>query len=113
MAAPRTFEEFWPYYVGEHRRPATRLLHFVGTHLALLCVGLGVFVSPWFLAAAPVLGYGLAWIGHLFIERNRPATFTYPLWSLRGDARMLRLTWMGRMGAEVARLAGRGSTPSA
>ena len=104
MARPRTFEEFWPYYVGEHRRPVTRTLHFVGTHLALLCVVLSAVVSPWMLAAAPVLGYGLAWIGHFFFEKNRPATFTYPLWSLRGDLRMLRLTWAGRMDDEVARL---------
>src|SRR5688572_1402214 len=105
MARPRTFEEFWPYYVGEHRRPATRALHFVGTHLGLLCVPLAFVTTPWMLAGLPVLGYGLAWIGHFFVERNRPATFTYPLWSLRGDLRMLRLTWAGKMGDEVARLA--------
>jgi len=51
-----------------------------------------------------VLGYGFAWIGHFFFEKNQPATFTYPLWSLRGDFRMLRLTWAGKMGGEVARL---------
>lgn len=106
MARPRTFEEFWPYYVGEHRRPVTRALHFVGTHLGLLSVALAFVISPWMLAAAPLLGYGLAWIGHFFFEKNRPATFTYPLWSLRGDLRMLRLTWAGKMGDEVARLAG-------
>lgn len=105
MPRPRTFEEFWPYYVGEHRLASTRALHFAGTHLALAACAFGVVVSPWGFVAAPLLGYGPAWVGHFFFEGNRPATFTYPLWSLRGDFRMLRLTWLGRMGAEVARLA--------
>jgi hypothetical protein len=103
MDRPRTFEEFWPYYVGEHRRASTRALHFVGTHLGIATAGLGFVVSPWLFAAAPVVGYGFAWIGHFFFEKNRPATFTYPLWSLRGDLRMLRLTWMGKMADEVSR----------
>jgi len=102
--APRTFEEFWPYYVGEHRRPITRALHVAGTHLSVIALALSVLVSPWWIAAAFGAGYGLAWIGHLCFEHNRPATFTHPLWSLRGDLRMLRLTWAGRMGAEVERL---------
>ena len=107
MDRPRTFEEFWPYYVGEHRKPATRALHFAGSHLAMGAAVLGVLVSPWWLAAIPFLGYGPAWIGHFFFERNQPATFTYPLWSFRGDLRMIRLTWMGRMRAEVERVGGR------
>jgi hypothetical protein len=108
MRRPRTFEEFWPYYVGEHRNPTTRALHVLGTHLALAAAALSALtLSLWWLAAAPVLGYGLAWIGHFFFEKNQPATFTHPLWSFRGDLRMIRLTWAGRMGAEVERLAGR------
>ena len=107
MERPRTFEEFWPFYVAQHRLPATRTLHFLGTHLGLAAALLGFVVSPWLFAAAPAVGYGLAWVGHFFFEKNRPATFTYPLWSLRGDFRMLRLTWAGKMDAEVARLAGR------
>jgi hypothetical protein len=105
----QTFEEFWPYYVHEHRLPVTRGLHFVGTHLGILAFVLGLTVSAWWLAAVPLLGYGFAWVGHFFFEKNQPATFTYPAWSFRGDLRMIRLTWLGRMGDEVARLNERAS----
>ena len=103
--APRlaSFEEFWPYYVSEHWKPATRALHFAGTTLVLGSLVLAVFGSAWWLAAALLLGYGFAWVGHFFVEKNRPATFTYPLWSLRGDFRMYRLMWLGRMAPEIER----------
>jgi hypothetical protein len=100
-----SYEEFWPYYVSEHSLPSTRTLHFVGTTLVLVCFALGVLVSPWWLLAAPLAGYGFAWAGHFFFEHNRPATFTYPLWSLRGDFRMFRLILLGRMGPELERAA--------
>ena len=96
-----TFEEFWPYYLSEHWNPATRALHFAGTALVLASLGLGFVASAWWLLAAPVFGYGLAWIGHFFVEKNRPATFTYPLWSLRGDFRMFRFMLLGKMGPEL------------
>ena len=102
-AEPRTYEEFWPFYVSQHLRPATQRLHFLGTTLVLLALAAAVFVSPWWALAMPFLGYGPAWIGHFGFERNRPATFKYPLWSLRGDFRMYRLMWLGRMGPEVER----------
>lgn len=101
--APKTYEEFWPFYVSQHLDATNRVLHFVGTTLVLACLGAGLFGSPWWLAAMPFAGYGFAWAGHFFFERNRPATFTYPLWSLRADFRMYGFTWLGRMGAEVAR----------
>jgi hypothetical protein len=101
----RTYEEFWPYYVSEHSKPATRALHVFGTALVLLALAAAVFVSPWWLLVAPVAGYAPAWIAHFFVEKNRPATFTYPLWSLRGDFRMFALTLRGRMGAELERAA--------
>jgi hypothetical protein len=83
----------------------TRALHFAGTALVCACLLAALLLSPIWLVAAPVAGYGFAWVGHFFFERNRPATFTYPLWSLRGDFRMFRLTLTGRMGPELERAA--------
>ena len=105
VPALQTYEEFWPYYVSEHMKPLTRVLHVTGTALVLFCLAAAVFVSPWWLLVAPFAGYGFAWVGHFFVEKNRPATFTYPLWSLRGDFRMFRLTLLGRMGPEIERAA--------
>ena len=98
-----SYEEFWPYYVAQHRHPVNRRLHFVGTTLVLICLGLAVLRSPVWLLAMPLAGYGFAWIGHFVFERNKPATFTHPLWSLRGDFRMYRLLWLGRMTPEIRR----------
>jgi len=100
-----SFEEFWPYYVAQHVHPANRALHFLGTSLAVAAVAAAAsLVTPLWLLLVPVAGYGPAWIGHFFVEKNRPAAFTYPLWSLRGDFRMYRLMWMARMEPEVARV---------
>ena len=98
----RSYEEFWPFYVAQHRNPANRALHFVGTTLVLACALLALR-NAWFLAAAPVAGYGFAWVGHFIFEKNRPATFTYPVWSLRGDFRMYRMVLLGRMRPELER----------
>jgi hypothetical protein len=99
----KSYEEFWPYYVSEHMGETTRRLHFAGTALVIAFLVATVLVSPWFFLAALVAGYGFAWVGHFFFERNRPATFTYPLWSLRGDFRMFWRTLQGRMGPELER----------
>src|SRR5262245_20494851 len=106
MAVPAfsDFEEFWPYYVGEHQNPTNRMLHFVGTSCALGCLATSPLLPP-ALLAAPVVGYGCSWIGHFVFEKNQPATFAHPLLSLRGDARMYWLMLTGRMYAEVERLA--------
>jgi hypothetical protein len=101
----RTYEEFWPFYVSQHRNPTCRALHFTGTSLVLASLALAVLDSPLWLLAAPVAGYGFAWLGHFAFEKNRPATFTYPLWSLRGDFRMYRLMLRGRMKPEIERAA--------
>ena len=101
----QSFEEFWPFYVREHSTKATRRLHFVGTTAAMACVGAGLLTRKrWLLALAPVVGYGPAWIGHFFIEKNRPATFTYPTWSLLADLKMWSMTIRGVMDAEVDRV---------
>lgn len=97
---PTTFEEFWPYYVSQHLDPINRALHVAGTALALGCVAVSP-VAPQALLAAPVIGYGMAWVGHFAFEKNKPATFGHPLWSLRGDLRMFARTITGRMGADL------------
>ena len=85
----KSFEEFWPFYLSQHAHPLCRKLHFVGTTLALGSVAAALSTGQlWMLAGAPLAGYGFAWVGHFIIEKNRPATFTYPLWSLQGDAVM-------------------------
>jgi hypothetical protein len=106
MAGPlKSFAAFWPYYVGQHQSPVCRGLHYLGSTLALLNVaGLVATGQPAFVLAALVSGYGPAWVGHFFVEHNRPATFTYPRWSLMGDFKMYGLFLTGRMGAEVERL---------
>jgi len=101
----RTFEEFWPFYVREHSNKLNRTLHVIGTTGAIGCLAAAAVTRrPIFLLAAPVVGYGFAWFGHFFVQRNKPATFTYPLWSLMGDFKMWGLTLAGKMDAEVERV---------
>jgi hypothetical protein len=98
----KNFTEFWPFYVLEHSKPATRSLHFAGTSLLILCLaGIAVTGSVWFLLYGIVLAYGFAWTGHFFVERNRPATFRYPFLSLLGDFKMYGLMLAGKMTNEV------------
>lgn len=98
------FERFWPFYVSQHSRSGTRALHFAGTTLSLLLLAASLAtLRPFLLVWAILAGYSFAWIGHFFVEKNRPATFQYPLWSLRGDFRMYGLMWRGRMSAEAER----------
>ncbi|MCC6644241.1 MAG: DUF962 domain-containing protein [Polyangiaceae bacterium] len=100
-----SFEEFWPFYVKEHADRTNRRLHFVGTSLALACLaGAALTRRTWLLLAAPVAGYGFAWAGHYLVQKNRPATFTHPLWSLRGDLVMWSKMLDGTMDAEVERV---------
>lgn len=94
----QTFEDFWPFYLKEHSLPLNRRLHFIGTTLALSCLVLAlVQMQPLLLLGAPLCGYGWAWFGHFIVEKNRPATFQYPLWSLRGDFRMYGRMLRGRL----------------
>ena len=100
----RSFEEFWPHYLGEHLHPTNRALHIIGTTLVYGALLAGLFSSARFFALAPLLGYGFAWVGHFFVEKNQPATFTYPLWSLRGDFRMHARFLTGRLAADLDRV---------
>jgi hypothetical protein len=85
----RTFEEFYPYYLQEHSNRTCRRLHFVGSSLGLLLALIAVTTQTWWLiAAALVVGYGFAWVGHFYFEHNKPATFKYPWLSYKGDWKM-------------------------
>jgi len=98
----QTYEQFWPFYLHEHRNRRTRQLHLLGTALGLaLCAGAAVIGDWRLLLAGIVTGYGFAWVAHALIERNRPATFTHPLWSLTSDFRMLALFVTGRLDGEL------------
>jgi hypothetical protein len=94
----RSFREFYPDYLAEHRNPTCRRLHFVGTALVLIVAVTAIVTRQWiWLLAIPVLGYGFAWIGHFVFERNRPATFKHPLYSLAGDFVLFRDMLFGRV----------------
>jgi len=81
-----SFAEFYPFYLGEHAKGVTRRLHFLGSGLALVClVTLIETGNLWWFAGGLVCGYGFAWISHLAVEKNRPATFRHPLYSFMGD----------------------------
>ncbi len=97
------FDDFWPTYVRGHLRDRTRLLHAIGSVLAVVMLGVAFAVSLWFLIAVPVVGYGFAWYAHFFVEKNKPATFGHPFYSLAADYRMLFLMMAGRMEQEVAK----------
>ncbi|MNG91844.1 hypothetical protein D3C79_507600 [compost metagenome] len=94
----RSFAEFYPYYLGEHSNPTCRRLHFVGTSLVIALLAYTIGSGKWLLLLAlPVFGYGFAWVGHFFFEKNRPATFTHPLYSLIGDFVMFRDILLGKI----------------
>ena len=101
---PRRYGEFWPFYLREHSRMATRAFHYVGTSLAICCLILAAVISSWrLIVLAVVCGYLFAWIGHIASEHNRPATFRHPFWSLFSDLRMYALALSGRLGPELER----------
>jgi len=82
----QSFWSFYPYYLSEHKNPTSRALHFIGTALIFVCLILGIVTGKWILfVVIPFCGYGFAWLGHFFFEKNKPATFQYPLYSLAGD----------------------------
>ena len=91
-----SFAEFYPYYLEEHSSPACRGLHYAGSMLALTLLGYSIATSQYtLLFFLPVVGYGFAWIGHFVFEKNKPATFKYPLYSFLGDWVMLKDFFLG------------------
>jgi hypothetical protein len=100
----KTYEAFWPFYLGEHSLPLTRAVHFVGTTIAALLLVTAIVTLTWQpLIGALVSAYSCAWISHFFIEKNRPATFTYPAWSFVSDWRMWALMAVRRLDPELKR----------
>lgn len=94
----RNFEEFYPFYLGEHADRTSRRLHVIGTSAAVLQILAAIVLrEPMLCLSALVSGYGFAWVGHYVFEKNRPATFKHPLYSLRGDFRMAREVFSGRI----------------
>ncbi len=104
-----TYAEFWPFYLREHAKPATRGLHYIGTALAIACTLFAAAAGGWAWLTVPLAGYGFAWTAHALVERNRPATFTYPTWSLISDFRMFALWITGRLRPHLERA---GAMPS-
>jgi len=97
----KSFAEFWPYYVAEHSRAETRLLHAAGTITSTTLAVALIASGRWrWLPAALATGYAAAWVSHFFIEHNRPATFKHPLWSFAADYKMVALMLTGRMKKE-------------
>lgn len=93
-----TFKSFYPFYLSQHSNPVSRKLHYLGTSLVIALLIAVVIMGQWQgLVVLPVLGYLFAWVGHFFFEKNRPATFTYPLYSLMADFRMLFEALIGRL----------------
>jgi hypothetical protein len=97
-----TFAQFWPAYLREHSNPTTRAMHLAGTVAALLCLVTALITrNPWWVLIAFVAGYGPAWFAHFFVEKNRPATFSHPLFSLAADFAMLGHALRGTLEDEV------------
>jgi len=101
----QNFEEFWPFYVREHSKKATRIIHFVGTSAGgAAAVAAVALKKPALIPLGLVVGYAAAWYSHFFIENNRPASFRYPLWSFKADWIMWSKMIAGTMDAEVERV---------
>jgi hypothetical protein len=110
----QTYAEFWPFYLREHSLPSTRWIHFVGTSLG---TGIGITAAMTgrglLVPAALVAAYGFAWFSHFVIERNKPASFKYPLWSLISDYRMAALMVTGQLAPHMERALAGGQSSGA
>ena len=101
----KTYDEFWGFYLQEHSMPLTRLLHLIGTTIGIALLIFLVARGQWyFFPIFFVVGYAFAWFAHFVIEKNRPATFQYPLWSFISDFKMIAYMLTGRLGREIERI---------
>jgi hypothetical protein len=99
----KSLKEFYPYYLTEHQHPISRGLHYIGTGIVIVLFFLSIIRLDWRLfVAIPLAGYGFAWFGHAVFEKNKPATFTYPLWSLASDFIMFWHITTGQIGEKIA-----------
>ncbi|EKE84859.1 DUF962 domain-containing protein [Idiomarina xiamenensis] len=107
--APKTaqfssFAEFYPYYLREHSDPRCRYMHYIGSSLVLLIIASAIYQgNAWLLLWVPLAGYGFAWLGHGLFERNKPATFSLPWYSLLGDWVMYKDAWLHLLGVKPRR----------
>jgi len=100
----KTYAEFYTYYLKEHSNYTCRLLHIIGTNLVLVLVLTAIIhQNPYWLVFVPLSGYGFAWIGHFVFEKNQPATFKYPLWSLKSDFKMYFDVLIGKLSLDSAK----------
>ncbi|GGQ01141.1 DUF962 domain-containing protein [Shewanella ulleungensis] len=100
-----SFAEFYPFYLSQHQDPVCRRLHYIGSSIIVVIIISTMINQHWWqLLLLPVVGYGFAWLGHFMFEKNRPATFTYPLYSLRADwvmfGQMLKRQWRNVIGSK-------------
>jgi hypothetical protein len=106
------YSDFWDFYIQEHSKPATRLLHFLGTSLGLLLLIWLIASGRWYYFPLFLLvGYSFAWFAHFVVEKNRPATFKYPFWSFISDFKMMWCMLTGRMSREIERASARKLSP--
>lgn len=105
MGEPQNYAQFWDFYVREHSKPLTRILHFIGTSLGLVLLAWLIWRGTWYyFPLCFVTGYAFAWFAHFVVEKNRPATFKYPFWSFISDYKMMWYMLTGRMNREVVRV---------
>ncbi len=104
---PTKYSEFWDFYVSEHSLPMTRWLHFIGTSLGILLAVYLIGRGQWYyFPVFLIVGYGFAWFAHFVIEKNKPASFRFPLWSFISDFKMMWFMVSGQMDSEVERVCG-------
>ncbi|MDC9724001.1 MAG: DUF962 domain-containing protein [Urechidicola sp.] len=100
----QTYPEFYKFYLSEHSNKTCRLLHVIGTTIVLALALTAIYhQQPILFLYVPIAGYGFAWVGHFFFEKNKPATFKYPLWSLKSDYKMYFDILSGKIGLDTSR----------